>query len=117
MLLIDVLANSRDITAVRIPREIADALISLPEGSDSYFARTPTCQLVSVAELVASRVRPEGVVSANKLMALAARNMIEKRQPLKVRRFGSKFLVVDGNSTFVNAKFSGWNWILCEVAS
>ena len=112
---IDVLMEAGRIELVEIPLEVTDALFCLPEYSDDYFSRTAACELVSMELLVASHIRNEGVINANKLMRMAAQNKTPKRMPVRIRRLGSKFLVLDGNSTFVNARFSNWRSLLCEI--
>jgi hypothetical protein len=45
----------------------------------------------------------------------AYNGQMEKRKPITVRRSNGKFVVLDGNSTFANAKNSGWKYIYAEI--
>jgi hypothetical protein len=114
-LFIDLLTNSGRIETVPLPPDVVNALSSLVECPDAYFRRTASSALVPVELLVASRIRNEGVINANRLMLLAAKGAVSKRSPVRIRRVHSRFLVLDGNSTFINAKFSNWQTLLCEI--
>jgi len=97
-----------------IPRHIVSQLSALPYGHASYFDVRGEYKLLRMDRLVASRARPEGIVNANKFMAMAASGQIDKRAPISVRTVeGGLVAVVDGNSTFINAVFSGWPDIPC----
>jgi ppGpp synthetase/RelA/SpoT-type nucleotidyltranferase len=99
----------------QLKAEVAASLRRLPEGLDRYFIRTPNSREFDLHSLVATRARDKGVSNANELMILASEGKTAKREPIKVRPLGSQFVVVDGNSTFVNAVFSGWPVILGEL--
>jgi hypothetical protein len=103
------------IQPAQLKAEVAASLHRLPEGLDRYFIRTPNSREFDLHSLVATRARDKGVSNANELMILASEGKTAKREPIKVRPLGSLFVVVDGNSTFVNAVFSGWPVILGEL--
>jgi hypothetical protein len=115
ILSIAVLSEFGVIEETEIHENVTQALLRLPDQPHAYFERTPNSQLIPIDLLVASHVRSDGVLNANKLMKLAGQNAVAKRQPLTVRRFGDRYLVLDGNSTFVNAKYSDWTHVVCEI--
>jgi hypothetical protein len=117
MLRIDVLRDDCRIESVVVPAEITDVLFHLPENSDDYFVRTDISEDVDVELLIASHIRSQGVVNANALMKQASEGKGEKRMPLRVKRIGSRVLVLDGNSTFVNAKLCNWRSLPCHIVS
>ena len=111
----DLLIGEDCVRSISLDPTLSGSLKKLPEGLDLYFDRTPESREFEMQLLVATRVREDGVLNANKLLTLAREKRTSKRAPIKVRAFGSRFAIVDGNSTFVNAKFSGWSIILAEL--
>jgi hypothetical protein len=115
MLSIAVLLESGLVGEIEIHGDVTKALSRLPDRPDDYFEWTPNSQLIPVNQLIASHIRNDGVVNANKLLKSSAQNAGTKRQPITIRRFGDRYLVLDGNSTLINAKFSDWAQVPCEI--
>jgi hypothetical protein len=95
---------------------IHEALIVLPYNHDAYFILEEGHFLVSLSSLAASRARARGITGASRLMQQAAKGLRKKRLPIAVRaipNFG--FMVVDGNSTYLNAVISEWPDIPCVL--
>ena len=92
-----------------IPEALIHRLVTLVEDSEKYFEDDG--KDIEVDELFASRVRLNGVKSANTRMRLAYSGAFGRRQPIFVRTIGEIKVVVDGNSTFINALISGWKKI------
>jgi hypothetical protein len=94
---------------------LTNSLARLPYGHDGYFVTGPNTFLVPVAALVFSRARPKGIANANSLMMRAAAGDHPPRAPITVRPFANtKWQVINGNSTAINALLSGWPDIPCE---
>jgi len=69
-----------------------------------------------VSALVFSRARAEGIANANILMIEAAAGHRARRAPIRVRELGDeRWHVIDGNSTAINALFSGWPDIPADI--
>lgn len=86
----------------------------LPNGHARYFTSPHGVFLVPIAHLVLGRVRDGAVERANALMRQAYDGQIAARPPVDVRRLADqRWLVVDGNSTCMNAIISGWPDIPC----
>jgi hypothetical protein len=58
---------------------------------------------------------PKSMITALLLMHRAAKGEVEKREPIKVRKVGERYVVVDGNATLAAAKYSGWDYIVAEL--
>lgn len=100
----------------RIDRTILEKLKLLPADHERYFMTGPTTQYLPVSKLVFSRARPEGIANANVLMEEAAVGNRSRRGPIRVRERGDgRWEVIDGNSTALNALFSGWSDIPADV--
>ncbi len=97
-------------------REIAASLARLPEDPSLYFDLREVHLLIPLVHLVNARARERGIVNANRHMLTAANGRQEKRKPLTVRALDNElWLVVDGNSTLLNARHSNWRVIPCTV--
>ena len=85
----------------------------LPEAINQYFLEVPGAQLVGTSTLLPTRARPQGVRNANALMLDARAGRISRRKPIAISRdvVFDRRLVVDGNSTLLNAIYSGWTKI------
>ena len=83
----------------------------LPEDPWKYFEKVPGTIMVSVTKLDTTRARPSGIKNAEKYMKLAYDGKGGRRVPITVRKKGSRYIVVDGNSTTAIAKKSGWKKI------
>lgn len=90
-------------------------LKKLPYGLDKYFIKTPNTKRLLMSTLQPTCARKEGVKNANKLMMDAYNGKVERRKPISVKRVRGKYEIIDGNSTFANAKFSGWKFIYADV--
>jgi len=94
---------------MELNQEIAAALASLPDDPSLYFDHGEAHLLFPLEQLVNVRVLERGIISANRYMLASARGKQEKRKPLTVHALGSRLsLVVDGNSTLLNARHSNW---------
>jgi len=95
--------------ALKIPPEIREKLTPLPYDHGRYFKAVKGLVLVQVGLLTPSRLRPGGILRANELMIKAYHGEWTKRDPIVVTKaVGGTFLIKDGNSTYMNAVFSGW---------
>ncbi|MEI3855979.1 MULTISPECIES: hypothetical protein [Ensifer] len=95
-------------------QEIVAALARLPDDPALYFDLGEPHLLIPLEQLVNARARERGIVNANRHMVAAAKGNQEKRKPLTVRALGNElWLVVDGNSTLLNARHSNWRAIPC----
>jgi len=88
----------------------------LPEGLSHYFKTVPGAVTVPLGQLTPIRAREKGVANANRFMWLAYWGAKDRRKPISLRqnRDGT-YTVLDGNSTFANAKMSGWKHLLGVV--
>lgn len=87
-------------------------LPSLPEDPWAYFEKPAGTRMVPTDRLINSRARPKGIRNANRLMQAAARGETARRAPISVAaRPDGYWLVLDGNSTTLNALLSGWRAI------
>jgi hypothetical protein len=85
------------------------ALDKLPEDTWKYFKKVPKTILVDINKLIPSRARPKGIENANKFMRLAYQGEKDRREPLDLQDNGDgTYTVLDGNSTYANAKHSKW---------
>lgn len=108
--------ESGNVDEMRIDPGLVDRMAPLLEMAAWYFDLSIEHRMIPLGLLVASRARPNGVISANGLMSQAASNLVAKRSPITVSPLDDEtFLVEDGNSTFVNALVSGWATIPCAV--
>jgi hypothetical protein len=90
-------------------------LDKLPVGLTKYFNKPKGTITIEMSKIVPTRAREKGVKNANKYMLQAYKGEIEKRDPIKVYKQKGKYYVQDGNSTYANAKFSGWKTIYATV--
>jgi hypothetical protein len=107
--------ESGRIEAVQLDPWVARELSPLVEEADKYFILSAGSELVPTRLLIASHIRNDGVINANRLMRSAAEGIGEKRAPLTIRALLWRFVVLDGNSTFINAKFSNWGAVPCDI--
>jgi hypothetical protein len=99
-----------------LSREILESIETLPLQHDRYFVIGPTAIYPQISQLVFRRARPEGVANANALMREAAAGQVDRRAPIRVRSLkDGRWLVIDGNSTGINALFSDWPDIPAEI--
>jgi len=95
--------------------EVAQGLEHLPEEHCRYFNLEEAYEVMPLESLVSSRARTKGIKNANSFMAAAAAGTMEKRKPISISGLGGGlFKVEDGNSTLINARFSGWTSIPCR---
>lgn len=96
--------------------ETAASLIPLIEQTSAYFDLSWEFVMLPVSALVNIRARPEGILNANRLMLAAYQGRGGHRGPISVRLMADKrWLVLDGNSTTINAAFSGWSTLPCRL--
>ncbi|MCY1335272.1 hypothetical protein D9M68_468120 [compost metagenome] len=97
-------------------QELTATLARLPDDHSLYFDLSEPHLLIPLQQLVNARARERGIVNANRHMVAAAKGSLEKRKPLTVQSLGDElWLVVDGNSTLLNARHSGWRAIPCCI--
>ncbi|MBW0368400.1 hypothetical protein [Ensifer adhaerens] len=102
------------VVEIEFNQEIAASLARLPDDPSLYFDLSQPHLLIPLQQLVNARARERGIVNANRHMVAAAKGNQEKRKPLTVQSLGNElWLVVDGNSTLLNARYSGWRAIPC----
>ncbi|WP_104666923.1 hypothetical protein [Ensifer adhaerens] len=100
---------------IELNREIAALLSRLPDDPALYFNLDEPHVMIPLGQLVNARARERGIINAHRHMLSAATGK-EKRNPLTVRPLGDElWLVVDGNSTLLNARHSKWQTIPCRI--
>ena len=88
----------------------------LPEDLYRYFKRSPGSIEVKLRDLTPIRAREKGLANANKFMWLSYWGAMDTRKPVSLQDNGDgTYTVLDGNSTFANAKMSGWDKIVGVV--
>ena len=98
--------------AMRIAEEGSDPPHKLPEDPWRSFKKVPNTIEVKLTDLTPTRAREKGIENAKKYMWLAYRGEMDKRKPISLKDNGDgTYSVLDGNSTFANAKASGWTRI------
>lgn len=101
---------------IELNPEIAAELVTLPDDPSLYFDLGEAHLLIPLERLVNARARERGIVNANRHMLAAAHGNQERRKPLTVRTLSNElWLVVDGNSTLLNARHSNWRAIPCST--
>ena len=91
----------------------------LPQDHGKYFTKVvaPSAKYdeVPIGALDAIRARPDGIANANKFMREAYEGKNSPREPISVVKSGDRYKVMDGNSTFANAKQAGWTTLPVQV--
>jgi ppGpp synthetase/RelA/SpoT-type nucleotidyltranferase len=91
-------------------------LIDLVDQPDKYFEIPKDAELLPIKMLTPTRARIGGIYRANGFMQQAFEGKTDRRQPLEVcRNDDGTYDIQDGNSTFANAEFSGWQDLPCLV--
>lgn len=91
-------------------------LTKLPEKAEAYFDVSIDHEMLLLTDLVNTRARPGGILSANKLMLSAFNDVGKPRAPILVQPYDQhRWLVIDGNSTTINALYSGWYKVPCTI--
>ncbi|MBD9509114.1 hypothetical protein IB265_20295 [Ensifer sp. ENS10] len=102
------------VVEIELNQDIAATLARLPDDPSLYFDLGEPHLLIPLKQLVNARARERGIVNANRHMLAAAKGNQEKRKPLTVHSLDNAlWLVVDGNSTLLNARHSKWRAIPC----
>ena len=102
------------VVEIELNQDIAATLARLPDDPSLYFDLGEPHLLIPLEQLVNARARERGIVNANRHMLTAAKGNQEKRKPLTVQSLDNAlWLVVDGNSTLLNARHSKWRAIPC----
>ncbi len=102
------------VVEIELNHDIAATLARLPDDPSLYFDLGEPHLLIPLEQLVNARARERGIVNANRHMLAAAQGNQEKRKPLTVQSLDNAlWLVVDGNSTLLNARHSKWRAIPC----
>jgi len=88
----------------------------LPADLYRYFKRAPGAIEVKLKDLTPIRAREKGIANANRFMWLAYWGAMPVRKPISLKDNGDgTYTVLDGNSTFANAKMSKWDKIVGVV--
>jgi hypothetical protein len=83
--------------------------VQLPDEPSKYFLNDKNLVKVPVKDLKPIRAREKGISNANKFMWLAYNGFKPKRKPISLKREkDGSYTILDGNSTFANAKENGW---------
>tara|TARA_B100000925_G_C21778951_1_gene375404 strand:+ start:77 stop:571 length:495 start_codon:yes stop_codon:yes gene_type:complete len=83
--------------------------VRLPDEPAKYFLNDPKLIKPKLSELKPIRAREKGVANANKFMWLAYNGFKPKRKPISLKREkDGSYTILDGNSTYANAKANGW---------
>jgi hypothetical protein len=86
--------------------------MKLPEDPWRYFKKVSGVVLVDLKKLRPTRARPGGIQNAGKYMRKAYDGEMERRKPISVsKNADGTYSVKDGNSTYANARASGWERI------
>lgn len=97
---------------IRKAAEGSEVPDKLPEDPWRYFTKIPEAVLVDLKDLTPIRAREKGIENARKYMWGAYNGERGKRKPISLKDNGDgTYTVLDGNSTFANAKASGWKQI------
>jgi len=111
---VPILENGGSMGRMALDQHMTANISELPHNVSQYFDLSHDYSMISLENLICTRARPEGIISANRLMQDAAAGLTPKRRPISVRRYlDHLWLVEDGNSTMINALFSGWPTIPC----
>lgn len=101
-------------TSVYLDATTTSLLDILPYDPLRFFTRPVGTVDLPLSKLIASRARPAGIINANRKMLEAYNRVRMRRPPLTVRPLkGSRWIVIDGNSTLANAFYSRWPDIPC----
>ena len=91
----------------------------LPQDHGKYFTKVVASSAkydeVPIGALDAIRARPDGIANANKFMREAYEGKNSPREPISVVKSGDRYKVMDGNSSFANAKKAGWTTMPVQV--
>lgn len=108
--------TNSQLESAELDAEVSEQLQPLVYDHELYFDMGEGTLIVDIASLAASRARPTGVVNANAKMREAADGHRSKRAPVDIEETAEGLLVVvDGNSTFINAVFSQWSDLPCTL--
>lgn len=111
------LNSANQVVKTTLEQTIMDQLSVLEDDPRFYFDLTQNHLMIAVKYLINTRARPNGIVNANKLMQLAKIGTGSKREPILVEAYdSSRWLVLDGNSTTINAVYSGWMHLPCAIS-
>ena len=97
----------------------AGGIHTLPEDHGKYFKKEVAAKAkyaeVPIGSLQATRAREDGIKNANGHMRDAYDGKNTVREPISVVKDGDGYRVLDGNSTFANAKRAGWKTMPVQV--
>jgi len=86
--------------------------VQLPDDPSRYFLNSPKLVKPKLSEVKPSRAREGGIANANRLMWLTFNGYNPKRQPISLRKeIDGSYTILDGSSTYANAKANGWRVI------
>jgi hypothetical protein len=84
-------------------------------GLAAYFIQRPDAVVMPMSKIVVSRVQPTRIIRENELLIAAFTKEGEKREPVIVVKQKTDFLILDGNSTYLNGVAARWRNILCII--
>lgn len=88
----------------------------LPYAPDRYFKQTADTQQIPLDLIDPTRARPKGIANAAVYMRRALRGEMLPRQGISLRpEANGRYTLLDGNSTYANAKANGWPAISARV--
>ena len=113
-----ILTLKNDIEHRELDEEIRAQLDELrldANGLAGYFTQRPDAVVMPMSKIVVSRVQPTRIIRENELLISAFNKEGEKREPVIVAKQKTDFLILDGNSTYLNGVAARWRNILCIV--
>jgi hypothetical protein len=111
-----ILTSAGEVVYDRINPSLLASFKPLPIQHEKYFIVDSTTKYLPVSALVFSRARSEGIAKANVLMRESSEGRCTRRGPITVRALDrTRFHVIDGNSTAMNALLSGWPDIPADI--
>ncbi len=108
-----VMLDDKEVARVKAECEVSQAVV------EELFEITNDTHLMSVADLMPSRARIDGIISASRRMLEAKAGKRTKRLPISVRfdPATDQYVLLDGNSTYFVCLLWGINEVPCSVDS
>lgn len=95
-------------TALEMVKDL-DVPDKLPEEHGTYFKNLENAVMMPLDRLENTRARADGIQRGKQFMWGARKGLVGKRDPIKVvKQPDGTYKIADGNSTFANARDSGW---------
>lgn len=110
------LCDDGQVLEEELDSSISEQISVLPYDEAAYFEVDASTVAIPLNMLISTRARAKGIVNACALMRLALEGKGPRRLPLTVSAHSdSAYIVDDGNSTLMNARYSGWPDIPCNI--